>query len=97
MAIPVSEIVDGAWTARWNRHVVHIVQRSDGWRATLWAWPEGRSRTQLAVFEGCATAVVAVNLACDVLLTHGARAFVDGAFHNIASFLAFTPAPDAVA
>lgn len=95
-----TDLLDGAWTARWGDWVVHLRNTEKGWRATVWRWMVGgklEERTQLGLCEGFGSAEDANTWACDLLRENGAKVFViDKPELRLETILRFHPAPEVV-
>ena len=93
-----TDLLEGAWTARWGDWVVHLCHTVTGnWRVTVWRWMAGgkvEERAQLGLCEGFVSASAATTWACDVLRDGGAKVLViDKPTMQLENFLCFHPAP----
>lgn len=101
MNLPAKLITNGAWSARWGNHLVHLRPvGADRWQATVWQWPPNTglaARVELDRCDKFPSALVAAQWACGVLVMHGVTVLVDGQKMSPEAFLSFAPAPEVVA
>lgn len=92
----VAEFIEhGAWTARCLSWVVGLQQSGTGWEVTLWHWPLGKERTEVATKAGFDDAKKAVKWAADLLSNEGISVLLNDGHRvlTLVDTLTFTPAP----
>ncbi len=89
-AVSFSSLTPGSWTARWGAWVIGIrTDDRDRWCVRVWSWAIG-ARVQVGKRAILPTADAAVAWACELLRSHGARAFIDGRERPLEQWLAFS-------